>query len=492
MGEPAIGFFSLLPPLLAIILAIRSRQVYLSLGLGIFLGYLILNGWNPVQGFFATLNGLVEVFKDPGSTRTIMFSAMVGSLIAVVQRSGGVAGFIVYMERRLTSANNNGRRRVELAAYITGMLIFVESSISVLTVGSIFRPLTDKLKIPREKLAYLADSSSAPSCILIPFNAWGAYIMGLLAAGGIAQPFRTLAGAFPYNFYPILTVGLAFYLIFSRKDFGAMKKAEERAATSGEVIRAGAQPLVSEDVTALPPKPDAKLNARNLILPISLLVILMPLMLAYTGWSEVPELGQSGSSRFISAIGQGSGSTAVLYSLSLTLIISWLLYRIQGLLSTKEFIELSLKGLADLMPLALLMLLAFAIGNVCRLLGTGPYVAEVVKGWLHPALVPALIFAVSAFVAFSTGTSWGTFAIMLAIGLPMAEELNVSLPLVLSAVMGGGVFGDHCSPISDTTILSSMATASDHIDHVRTQLPYALTAAAGTVLLYILVGWFTA
>lgn len=487
----SFGFWSLLPPLLAIGLAIRTRQVYLSLGIGILLGFIILESWNPVRGFLATLNGLVAVFADAGNTRTILFSALVGALIAVVQRSGGVAGFVNFMDGYLSSASSQqpNRKRIELAAYLTGMLIFVESSISVLTVGAIFRPLADKSRIPREKLAYLADSSSAPSCILIPFNAWGAYIMGLLLTGGIERPLDTMLSAFPLNFYPILTVGLAFYLIFSGKDFGAMRKAELRAKTTGQLIREGANPLISDEVTALEAKPGTKPRAFNLIVPIALLVILMPVMLAYTGWSEIEHSGNFLPEVF-KAIGQGSGSASVLYAVSITLLFCWLMYRLQGIFSTKEFVELSLKGIADLMPLALLMLLAFAIGNICRELGTGIYVAGTVKNWLHPALVPALIFAISAFVAFSTGTSWGTFAIMLSIGLPLATQLGLSLPLVLAAVLGGGIFGDHCSPISDTTILSSMATASDHIDHVKTQLPYALLAAGISFLFYLIAGWF--
>ena len=490
------GFWSLLPPLIAIILAIRTRQVYLSLLVGIFIGWVILSGGNPLTGFFATLEGLVAVFEEPSNTRTILFSALVGALIAFVQRSGGVAGFVLRLDRWLQrqadkqNSGSNIRKKVQGLAFLSGMLIFVESSISVLTVGALFRPVFDRLKISREKLAYLADTSSAPSCILIPFNAWGAYIMGLLALQGFERPFQTLVQAFPYNFYPMLAVLLAIVLIMSRRDFGPMRRAEVRAAETGQVLRPGAKPLLSAEVTALEPKPGMPPRMRNMLLPIGLMVLLMPLMLAYTGWAAVADKSIGWGYYVLQAIGQGSGSSAVLYSVSFTLLFSMILYRSQGILKLSELIDLTLRGISDLMPLALLMLLAFAIGNVCNALGTGFYAAEAVRGWLSPALVPAMVFLVSGFIAFSTGTSWGTFAIMISIAIPMAQALDAPLAITLAAALGGGVFGDHCSPISDTSILASMASASDHIDHVRTQLPYALTAAAVALVMYLTAGWW--
>ncbi|EMR04707.1 Na+/H+ antiporter NhaC family protein [Cesiribacter andamanensis] len=490
------GLWSLVPPLVAIVLAIRTRQVYVSLLVGIFLGWVILSGGNPLTGFFATLQGLVDVFKEPSNTRTILFSALVGALIAFVQRSGGVGGFVQRLdawlrqsEARQAGKNPTGvRRKVEGLAFLTGMLVFVESSISVLTVGALFRPVFDRLKIPREKLAYLADSSSAPSCILIPFNAWGAYIMSLLVLQGFERPFATLISSIPYNFYPLLAVLLVLVVIFTRKDWGPMRAAEVRAHTTGQVLRPGAKPLLSAEVTALEAKPGAPLRMRNMLLPIGLMVLLMPLMLAYTGWEGVTQEGIGPVGHFFRAIGQGSGSSAVLYSVSISLLVSAALYMAQGILTGGELVDLTLRGISDLMPLALLMLLAFAIGNICGALGTGHFAAEAVQGWLSPGLVPAVVFVVSGFVAFSTGTSWGTFAIMISIAIPMAQVLDAPLSLTLAAALGGGIFGDHCSPISDTTILSSMASASDHIDHVRTQLPYALLAAGGALLLYLAFG----
>ncbi|MEL6669726.1 MAG: Na+/H+ antiporter NhaC family protein [Bacteroidota bacterium] len=489
-----MGPLSLLPPLVAIALAILTRQVFLSLSLGIFLGYTMLAGWNPMLGFLDSIEACVAVFQDAGNTRTILFCALVGGLIVFMQRSGGVAGFIDWVSGRLERYESRGgigsRVMVQLLAWLTGALIFVESSISVLTVGALYRPLFDKLGISREKLAYIADSSSAPSSILIPLNGWGAFLMGLLAAEGFANPFSTLIQTIPYNFYALLALFIVPAIILSCRDFGPMRQAEARAA-KGQVLREGATPMVDEQLTAMPAKQGVKPWAGNMILPIVIMVALMPIMLAYTGWSTALELEPNGSfgSLLFLAIGKGSGSTAVLVAVSTSLVLSMLLYKAQGIFGIRESVELILKGIAGLMPLAILMMLAFAIGTLCKQeLNTGGYVAGLVGDVLSPGLVPALVFIITCFIAFSVGSSWGTFAIMLPIAVPLAEQLDAEIIMTVAAVMGGGVFGDHCSPISDTTILSSMASTTDHVDHVKTQLPYALVAGVGAVVLYAILG----
>lgn len=475
-------------------MAIKTRQVFVSLLFGIWLGWIILSGGNFIDGTTSTIQALVDVFKDSGNTRTIMFSCLVGALIAFIQRSGGVEGFIKYINKLLIFMEKkkigNSRVIVELLAWLTGVLIFVESSINVLTVGSIFRPIFDKLKIPREKLAYIADSISAPTCILIPLNAWGAYIMGLIAAQGFENPFEVLINAFPLNFYPMMAMIIVVTVIVSQKDFGPMKKAEERVRETGKVLRDGAVPLISSDVVQMNKKEKIPARSRNMIIPIATMVGMMPLMLIYTGWSSVPNIdGLPWYQQIFQAIGKGSGSTSVLYSVLTAILVGGTAYKIQGIFSFKETIDLLFKGVSGLIPLALLMMLAFAIGNVCKELGTGLYVAELSKEWLAPDYVAAIVFVVSSFIAFSTGTSWGTFAIMIAIGVPMAQTLDANLYLTVAAALGGGVFGDHCSPISDTTIISSMASASDHIDHVKTQLPYALIGGGITTFLYLILGF---
>ncbi|MEM6773016.1 MAG: sodium:solute symporter, partial [Bacteroidota bacterium] len=333
-----LTYLTLLPPIVAILMAILTRQVFISLLVGIFLGYVILTAnvtdMAPVYardfanvtfkdftaggflnglwlGFLATAQGLVNVFGDAGNTRTIMFCALVGGLIVFMQRSGGVAGFIAVVERKLQQyedrKDGTGRVIVQLLAWLTGALVFVESSISVLTVGTLYRPIFDKMGISREKLAYIADSSSAPSSILIPFNGWGAFIMTLLAAEGFANPFGTMIQALGYNFYAFLALFLVPIVILLQRDFGPMLKAEERSAT-GQLLSDGATPVVDAELTDIAPKPGVTPRAGNMILPIAVMVLCMPLMLAYTGWDTAREVlgADAGAGEvFLLAIGRG-------------------------------------------------------------------------------------------------------------------------------------------------------------------------------------------
>lgn len=488
------GFLSLLPPVIAIVLAIATRQVYVSLLFGIWLGWMIINGFNPLQGSFDTVQALVDVFSVPDNTRTIMFCALVGALIIFIQRSGGVEGFIKHVNRLLhhyeQKKSGSNRVIVQLLAWLTGLLIFVESSISVLTVGALYRPVFDKLGVSREKLAYVADSSSAPSSIIIPFNGWGAFIMSLLVAEGFTDPFATMIRAVGYNFYPFLALLLVLIIIFSGKDYGPMRAAERRVREEGKLLSDGAQPMISDELTDVETAAGVKPRAYNMVLPIVLMVLLMPVMLSVTGWEGAMERMPEAPffKKLTYAIGQGSGSTSVLIAVIVSTLFAMVFYRVQGILKWKEMIDLTLKGISGMMPLALLMMFAFAIGAVCKELGTGQYIADVAKAWLSPNFVPFIVFLVSCFIAFSTGTSWGTFAIMISIAVPMAKGMGADVYITIAAALGGGVFGDHCSPISDTTILSSMASATDHIDHVRTQLPYALTAGGLAALFYLIIG----
>ncbi len=486
------GFLSILPPVIAIILALRTKQVYIALLFGIWFAWVIINGWNFLDGTLATIEGLVNVFKSASNTRTIIFSALVGALLLFIQYSKGVEGFINRVNKLIDyfdkKQSGHSRIVVQLLATITGLLLFVETSISSLTVGTLYRPIFDKLKIPREKLAYIADSSSAPSSILIPMNAWGAFIMGLLLTYGIENPFSMLLSSIKYNFYPILAILTVFIVIIFKKDFGPMAKAEKRTKETGKLLNDGSKPMISETITSFEPKEGIEAKSYNMVIPLLTMVLMMPINLAYTGWNEVANYSSFGN-HLSQAIGKGSGSSSVLYAVIASLIVAMVLYRAQGIMKTKEMVDLVLKGISELMPLALLMLLAFAIGNACNELGTGQFVANWSKEWLSPEFLPAVVFVISSFIAFSTGTSWGTFAIMLAISIPMANTHGSDLTIVIAATLGGGIFGDHCSPISDTSIISSMASASDHIDHVRTQLPYALIGGVISTILYLILGF---
>jgi len=465
------GWLAILPPLLAIFLAIKTKHVYISLLLGIWLGWTIINTWNPLSGLIQTVSVLVAVFEDADNTRVVLFSAMIGAIIAFTQYSGGMDGFVnLVVGRGLVRS----RKRAGFLAWFLGFIIFVESSICVLVSGAVCRPIFDRLKISREKLSYILDSTSAPKCILFPLNAWGAFVIGLLASQGVENPVKVIVSSMPFNFYAILALLLVLGVVLTGKDFGSMKRAEKRVLSENKILGDGAAPVVSTEVVMMRPKKGVPKRAVNMILPVLTMVIMMPAVLLITGKGNIMK---------------GSGSLSVLWAVISGLIVGAVAYRVQGLMNVKEITDTFMKGIGGLIPLASLMILAFAIGDTCEKLGTGPFVAQAAKSTLNPGVIPAVIFLVSCFIAFSTGTSWGTFAIMIPIAVPMIYIIGLHPGLIVAAVLGGGVFGDHCSPISDTTIIASMASATDHIDHVRTQLPYALTAAGVSLILFLLFGF---
>lgn len=468
MSDPT--WLSVLPPLLAIVLAIVTRQVYLSLAGGIWLGWTIMNGWNPATGLAEAIDRTVEVLADSGNAKVILFTLVIGALIRTVEASGGVAGFVHWLEKNRWVT---GGKRAEWLAWLTGVVIFIESNITVLVAGAVARPLFDRYKTSREKLAYLIDSTSASVCILIPLNAWGAYNLGILNELGVEDPLGVFLGSIVYNYYAWAAVTLSALVIAFTWDIGPMKEAERRTREDGLVLRPGAQPMVDEDVVAPPHSDKIPPRALNMILPIVIMVVMMPVSLFITGGGDLRA---------------GSGSTSVLWAVMLGLAVAWTLLLAQKAYSVDELVRMALKGAGGLMPLALILLLALSIGGVAQALGTGVYVAQVTEGLLPPMVFLPLVFAVSAGIAFSTGTSWGTFAIMLPIAVPAAASMGLPLSPFVAAALSGGIFGDHSSPISDTTIISSMAAATDHIDHVRTQLPYALLAGSVAAVGFAILG----
>jgi Na+/H+ antiporter NhaC len=465
------GWLSILPPVLAIVLAITTRQVYISLTVGIWLGWTIINGWNPVAGLVQTVDVLVAVFEDAGNTRVVMFSAMVGAIITFTQFSGGMKGFINWI---VGKGLVKTRKSAGLLAWFLGFVIFIESSICVLVSGAVARPIFDKLKISREKLAYILDSTSAPKCIIIPLNAWGAFVLGLLATQGIEEPMKLFVSSIPFNFYAFIALAIVLIVVITEKDIGPMKEAERRVKEEGKLLRDGAEPLISDEVVMMEPKEGVPLRPINMLLPVVTMIVMMPVVLFITGKGNLMD---------------GSGSLSVLWAVISGLGVGAIAYKIQGIMTVKEITDAFMKGVGGLIPVASLMILAFAIGNTCDALGTGPFVARAAQAALNPGVIPAVIFLVSSFIAFSTGTSWGTFAIMIPIAIPMIGLIGLHPGIALASVLGGGVFGDHCSPISDTTIISSMASATDHIGHVKTQIPYALIGGVLSIILFLIAGF---
>ncbi len=496
MENETFGWLSLLPPLLAIFLAILTRQVVISLLAGIWIGWVIIAG-DPLNGTRLTLDALVDVFGVAWQTRVILFTLLMGALLLFLSRSGGIAGFVEWARRWRWARSRTG---AQLMAWVLGMGVFIESTITCLVVGTVARPLFDQLRISREKLAYICDSTSAPVCMLFPVNSWGALVLGLLGAQaalghlGEAGVVEVFLKAVVLNFYAITAILLVLWVSVSGRDFGPMKAAERRVREEGKIFRDGAQPVVDEDVTGGEPKPGVPPRLRNMLVPLAVLVLMVPAGIAITGMRGVAGAGVADPG-FFDYLNQASGATSVLWAVSLALAVSAVMLLAQRIFTLREVTETAFRGAGGMLPLAAIMALAFAIGATANAVGTGPWVAETVAPHLSPRLIAPVVFAVAGFMAFSTGTSWGTMAIMIPLALPLAagygdQGAAVSIPLVVSAVMGGAIFGDHCSPISDTTVVSSMAAATDHIDHVRTQMPYALAAGGVTLLIYTAVGFW--
>lgn len=445
---------SLLPPLVAITLAIVTRQVHLSLAAGIVLGATLLAGGNPAQGLADGIEIVVHTLADSGNARVVLFSCLVGSVIALSRHTGGTQGFVKLMTEQ---GWVNSRRRALLMSWSLGVLIFIESSLTSLINGSVCRPLFDRFGISRAKLAWLCDATSAPVCVLLPLNGWAAYVLALLERQGVEDPIGLFVRSIPLNFYALIALFGSLALILVDRDFGPMKRAEQAGVQTTHAASGQDQDI--------PPGP-----ARDFLLPLLTLVLVMPMGLLVTGKGD---------------LFAGSGSTSVLWAVLAGCAVAAVILRVRGRADLSEIMRITFEGAGELISLSLLLMLAFAIGHVTRELGTGLYLSQAVGAWLGLMWIPLAIFLVASVTAFSTGTSWGTFALLVPIALPLVEQAPELTPLALAAVLGGGVFGDHCSPISDTTLIASLASECDHMEHVTTQLPYALLGGAMACLLFV-------
>jgi tetracycline resistance efflux pump len=455
------GLFSLVPSLIAILFALLFRNVLLALLSALIIGDTILLGGNLFLGVIATIERIIALFGEAWIVKMLFFSLLVGSVIHLIESSGGVNGFVNWISSKEKLIKD--KRGALLLAYGIGIVIFIESSITSLIAGSVSKPLCDKYHTSPEKLAYVCDSTSAPICSLIPFNGWGALLLGLITtqitAGYLSgDAIAILLQAVLYNFYAWSTLLFVLYIILFEKDFLLMKKVE-LTAKKQRVTRKTTSHIKGEAI--------------NMLLPISIMILMVPIVLYITSEGEMMK---------------GSGSSAIFYSVLCTVLFSILLYRFNRALSFKKSAQAIWKGIFTMLPIATILLLAFAIGDLTKELETGLYIASFITQSISSALLPGLLFLLSALIAFSVGTSWGTFSIMIPIAVPLAILMQIDPALLIGAVISGGVFGDHTSPISDTTIISSMATQCDHISHVKTQLPYALISGGFTFGLFIVAG----
>jgi len=453
------GIISIAIPLLTIFLAIITKDVIVSLIGGIFAGLLVLNGYNPLTAFVALFDGIIELLSEGWIAKTLLFSLMIGAVIKLLSTSGAVNRFVNWLSNKAQSIDSP--KGAMLLAYVIGVVIFIESSITSLVAGTVAKPLCDKNGVSREKLAYICDSTSAPICSLIPLNAWGALLLGLIVTaidGHVIEGdgVSLLVASIPYNFYGLITIGIVLLVIFFDINIGPMKYATPQPYNTEHLYHKG------------------KATPFPMLLPLIVMVISVPFGLYLTGDGD---------------IFKGSGSTSVYYAIIVTLLFMYVYYVSTKMLSHKDYFKGLFEGLGEMIPVMLILMFAIFIGKVIGDLGTAKYLASLLSGNISPTLVPLLVFIVASITAFSTGTSWGTFSIMMPIGLALGASMGLDIPLVIAAVISGGIFGDHASPISDTTIISSMAAGCDHVEHVRTQLPYALMGGVLAGVGFLVAGW---
>lgn len=460
---------SVIPPLLAIGLAIVTRQVILSLSIGLWMGAWLLGSGNPLGAIPQAIDAVINVFTDPGDTRVLVFTLVIGGLIATIEKLGGVRGFIHLLQEKKWVT---GSGRAQWLAFGTGVVVFIESNITLLIAGAISRPLFDRYRVSREKLAYIIDATSAPICVLIPLNAWGAVIVSLLASSGIENPIDVFIGAILLNFYAIFAVLVCALVIWSDFDIGPMRAAQKRTA-EGRFLWPNATPMVDPSLIEAEQSRQPQDSAKLMLLPVLALVLSMPLGLFITGEGDLTA---------------GSGSTSVLWAVLIALGTAWVIVLASRRATLETLMQLFLKGAGGLLPVAMILLFSLALGDVANALGTGVFVAQLAQETIPSALLLPLLFVLSAFIAFSIGSSWGTFAIMIPLAMQIVAALDMNASVFLAAVLSGAVFGDHASPISDTTVVASMAAATDHIDHVRTQLPYALISAGLATVAFFVSG----
>ena len=452
-----MDWLSVIPPIVAIAVVLWRKEVIAALLLGIFASevlQLAFAWYSPGAATINTVERVVGVFNSPDNTRILIFSLMIGALLAFIRLSGGVAATVDSIVNKGVAKNG---KHASLLTSAVGGVIFVESNLSVLTAGILARGLFDRFGLSRAKLAYIIDSTSAPVCILILLNGWGAFVLVLLSQYEFNMPaVQVLWGTVWLNFYALVTLVIVLWSSATQRWFGPM-------ASSPAGV--GLDVHLEEHVVASKP--------RFMVIPLLVMILGMIGFMLWTGDGSLAD---------------GSGSKSVLYATTLATLVAYFQMLASRRFGHKQLVKIAMQGMGDLLPLVAIVLLSLALGRSLGDLGTGAFIANIVGGNLPNFLIPATLFLAGGLISFSTGTSWGTFAILIPLGMPLALSLDLPPSLLLAAILGGGVFGDHCSPISDTTAVSAIASGCDLLEHVRTQLPYALVGGTIALIMYVMAG----
>lgn len=475
-NKPVFAFIQsiepIIPPILAIVLALVYKNVFIALFAGCFSGYLILSDYHFVKGLDATLMSFIKVFADNDNTIIILLVVLLGGLIYLIEMSGGINGFVneLIKKRNLVKSKSGAN----LFTWLIGFIVFTSGTLSNLITGTIARPLSDSMNVSHEKLAYMVHSTSTPVCILVPFSGWGAFMIGLIEAQGIENGTEILAKSIPLNFYALLAVLGSLYFGVTNKDFGLMKKAEIRASKKKQLDDPKHKNKIRNNNSEGNHKTDRKSSWLNVFAPLFFMIVVIILSLFITGHGQILK---------------GDGMKSILWGIVLSVFLAMLMYKIQKIFKIREMIDLIFKGGGEMIAVASILIFAFSMGNVVNQLDASAFLIKNLQHIMVPGLLPAIVFVISCVISFATGTSMGSMAVVMPLVLPMGMELSINIPLLSAAIFGGSIFGDHLSPISDTTVLSCATTGCDIMDHVRTQMPYGLLFAGLALVLFAFAGF---
>ena len=466
-------FWALVPPVVAIGLALITKEVYSSLFIGVLMGGILYSGFS-FEGTITHIfeDGMINVLSDSYNVGILIFLVILGAMVCLMNRAGGSAAF-----GQFAADHIKGRVGAELATILLGCLIFIDDYFNCLTVGSVMRPVTDKFKVSRAKLAYLIDATAAPICIIAPISSWAAAVTGFVEG---EDGFSIFVRAIPYNFYAILTIVMMIGMVLLRTVFGSMKF-HEKNALKGDLYTTPGRPYDTEKQ----PEVSVRGTVLDLLIPIISLIICCMIGMLYTG-------GFFSGEDFVTAFSQSDASLGLTMGSFFGLLITIGLYQVRRVLKFSECMACIPEGFKSMVPAIMILSFAWTLKAMTDSLGADVYVATVVASSARSLLnfLPAIIFVVGCFLAFATGTSWGTFGILIPIVVAVFENSNPDLMIIsISACMAGAVCGDHCSPISDTTIMASAGAQCEHVNHVTTQLPYAVTAAVVSFVSYIIAGF---
>ncbi len=496
------GFWTITPPFVAIVLAFITKNVVLSLFLGVFSGALLLNlqGANIfgafTDAFLSVVGFVLKSLSDSWNAGIILQCLTIGGVIALVSKMGGAKAVAEALAKKAKTA-----RSAQLITWILGIFVFFDDYANALIVGPIMRPVTDKFKISREKLSFIIDATAAPIAGIALISTWVGYELSLIkdaysAIGQNVNAYTVFVQTIPYRFYNILILMLIVFSALFLKDFGPMLKAERRARSTGKVLGDDAKPMTSEESTDLEPEQKVKLNVWNAIIPIGVLLLAAFIGFYTNGYNSIMGgkdkalialLTQSPYSfaGIREAFGASDASVVLFQAALLASIVAMVMGISQKIFSLKEAIDIWIRGIKSLAITGVILLLAWSLSGVIKELGTAKYLVSILSNAIPAFILPSIIFIMGSIISFSTGTSYGTMGILMPLAIPLAHAISPDVGYVVinvGAVLTGAIFGDHCSPISDTTILSSMGSAADHLDHVNTQLPYAVSIAVITVL----------